>query len=325
MIKFAHYSTKHETINKDNFNVVSETFEPSSERNSLNPDFVCLFASIENENNVSEWYNHCLEQSKQFQDNNYDGWINGQKTSFNVDLSKVLVIDNVNDLYILISKYCELVRHIPHNTHLCDSQMPPKITKQKTRKHNFYLSIDEIMLDIQYILLYLDSLNITKKEFLLDEQTIIRLMKERKDKEFPIIVNGTFTVKTSKQTNDFIIDVLRLLKHLYDTLYVMHCKQREHNLGKLCLERICYEKIRMDGYHGIYYSSNLIQSVKNQLDRNQPDRNQLDKNDFKIKNMSNIYRKYGTHSNKSIEHTIFDYLRWLSTDTLILWNSIEFN
>lgn len=78
----------------------------------------------------------------------------------------------------------------------------------------------------------------------------------------------------------------------------------EKNKYTVEIDYIDYQKVKLDGYDGVYYSKEIIQNI--------------DKLQFNIPN--SIYRNFNTINNNGIEKDIISHIKWLETDTLMLWN-----
>ncbi len=130
-------------------------------------------------------------------------------------------------------------------------------------------------------------------------------MKRRETLPLPKISNGKFDLNPRKRTEFFDIDVYRLLKTLYDHLGLFSEVQR--NIYTYELDYIDYEKMYRNGFNGLYYSKNLIDT-----------RNSIN---IDCKMVRNIYRneKNITYSNK-LQEEFIHYFNWFSCDVMMLWN-----
>lgn len=292
-MNFIHYSRNNDTITNENFIKPNFQILPKSDkRHNFNPPCV-LFLSLQNPDGNSDWYDRCVENIDSSEE-----WVTGTKNIYKIDINKnnIYVIDNNKKLSDFFSKYSVL----KYNS--VDKKTPYDIIN--TNQYN------KLINNITFILDYLDNVSSKKKEFIKDEKNIIELAKKRNNMILPTITNGKFNKSPNKQNNDFIVDVFRLLKKLYDDLG-KHSMYEKNKLVSY-IEYIDYQKIKLDGYDGVYFSKKIIQNI--------------DKHKFHIQN--SIFRNFIVNTNNyidnniknNIEYEISEYIKWLEIDTLMLWN-----
>jgi hypothetical protein len=304
--KFIHYSTHNKSINKNNF--IKPDFNiPDRYRSTLNPPLHTLYLSIENKEGTSNWYERCKKVNDEI-------FLSGTKTTLSIDLNKhnIYVFKNTNDLKIFFEKY----------------GIFQKKPLEKFREDNE----KKIMNDIIILLYYLDNISKSKKELIKNEEYIIEQSKLReyfalpeidykeiKDIENISIPNNKIFTKNKKIPHDlnFIIDVFRLLKIKYDLLEYYSNK----NFYYLNLEKIDYLQIKNDGWNGIYYSTELYDNI-NSLNISFSNKFYKKYNILKydiLKYNTSIYKSH-LYSNKCTDDEIISYIKWLETDTLMLFN-----
>lgn len=119
-------------------------------------------------------------------------------------------------------------------------------------------------------------------------------------------------LKKKRNTDEFIANVYRLKMSLEQEISILNDKIE--NFYQVELYKINYVELS-NKHDGIYWTKNIIsygiqmcKKIYKELDTPIPTINQQ------------IYSKYNIQNNHSIEKDFINYLRWLETDTLIIWN-----
>ncbi len=231
--------------------------EPSSEdikehENGYNPGG-CLYLSQVIVNSDSELSSDWKEHSKRMmkKDGDFCMWVDGFHHYYKVDMNdkKILIIDKRDDVRKLFENYGII----------------------QTSSINPYLEISD------KITIYLDFLQKQEKK-------LINFELNPSKKNYNIdIKDGKIVVPRKGITHDFLNGVFFGLKKLYDEL-----RERNEYLNNFVkYSLINWNKMRNEGYSGIYYTKNIIRAALS-------DKYIYDK-DWK------------------------DFLKYLSSDTLIVW------
>lgn len=312
MTKFIHISVENETITKQTF-IKPDFLIYNAHRNTLNPPEKTLFLSIMNERNTSDWYEYCLQHESEYSD-----FVKGTPNVFDIDIgANIIVLNNSDDLCKFFEKYGNYRKSL--SVH---SRSHSILTRSENGIDG---EINKVIEIIESINNYIDSLSQKKKEFIENTEKIIELAQARRSFKLPDIdiknKMNIFTMKESKRDNNFIVDVFRLLKEKYDILAELSFIKRK--FYKFELESINYEQIKNDGYNGIYYSKELFNNVDNikpimskKFYRN----HDIVKNNGIVNKITNC-DLFGIDDDLfELDNEIIDYIKWLLTDTLMLWN-----
>lgn len=300
-MRFIHYSTGNTIIDSTNFIVPDISIIHGDDRHSYHPAPKTLFLSIEGEDGNTEWYNECVKRGE-----GYEHYLSSTKNVFDINMERILVIDNSDDLKNFIANYCILKICTTNKYIKYESALSIARKSYRGYLSNIYSSnptfenvIQKIMEDIIYINHYLEDRNNGTDEH------IVELMKRRETLPLPKISNGKFDLNPRKRCEFFDIDVYRLLKTLYDHLGLFSEVQR--HVYTYELDYIDYEKIYRNGFNGLYYTKNLIDT-----------RNSIN---IDCKMIRNIYRTNKTLFYCNIlQRDFIDYFDWFNCDVMMLWN-----
>ncbi len=208
----------------------------------------------------SDWKEHAKKKNEEEEEDEYEeeegqekdyGWVDGFHHYYKVDMNdkKILIIDKRDDVRKLFENYGII----------------------QTSSINPYLEISD------KITIYLDFLQKQEKK-------LINFELNPSKKNYNIdIKDGKIVVPRKGITQDFLNGVFFGLKKLYDEL-----RERNEYLNNFVkYSLINWNKMRNEGYSGIYYTKNIIRAALS-------DKYIYDK-DWK------------------------DFLKYLSSDTLIVW------
>lgn len=121
-------------------------------------------------------------------------------------------------------------------------------------------------------------------------------------------------LKLSKKRNteEFVANVYRLKISLEQEISILNDKIE--NFYQVELKKINYIELA-NKYDGIYWTKNIISYATQmyyKLNHN---------NSIEIPTINqDIYSKYNLQNNYKIENDFIHYLKWLESDTLIIWN-----
>lgn len=312
MTKFIHISVENVTITKQTF-IKPDFLIYNAYRNTLNPPEKTLFLSIMNERNTSDWYEYCLQHESEYSD-----FVKGTTNVFDIDIgANIIVLNNSDDLCKFFEKYGNYLKSL--SVH---SRSHSILTRSENGIDG---EINKVIEIIESINNYIDSLSQKKKEFIENTEKIIELAQARHSFKLPDIdiknKMNIFTMKESKRDNNFIIDVFRLLKEKYDILAELSFIKRK--FYKFELESINYEQIKNDGYNGIYYSKELfnnVDNIKSIMSKKFYRNHDIVKNNGIVNKITNRDLFDIDDDLFELDNEIIDYIKWLLTDTLMLWN-----
>lgn len=301
-MRFVHYSQENKVLNKENFvNVeIEQLLNGTNETHWLNPSKGVMYLSLENLDGNSDWYNMCVKDES-------TDWINKTKSVFDINLNcdKILIFDKFSDLKVLFENYMnyKLEQRIFYDG---------DYVKEKIEKINYEISICDK---------YFSNLSKQKKEFVSELELLNQVIEELEKNKYPMpkIIDGDFNMQKKRNTNEYIANICRLKsklvkdKNIYEDLF--------ENPQQLIPHSINYAKIA-EKYDGIYYTKNIIQEA-NQIIANSESYNSiLCSTIYKFENTvsENIYSSHNVKNNHSVENVFAKYLKWLETDTLMIWN-----
>lgn len=237
--------------------------------NSYNP-YGCLYLSQVTIGDDSELSSGWREHSKQFvgkdeilgdEESTMSTWVNGVHHFYKVDMNqrKIMIIRNRDDLRKLFENY-----GVKRNWN------PPQIL----------LICDKIAIYQNFLKnLKKDKLDIVENH----PEEIVRLVAPNKTHMIHIKDGLIVPPKNKGVSIEFVASVFYELKKLYDELAKQH--RTKHQSTQY--SEINWNKIRDDGYSGIYYTQNIIDAAMSD------------------KYLYDFYWK--------------EFMKFLRTDTLIVW------
>lgn len=246
-----------------------------------------LFLSVINTDGVSNWERYSTEIELEIQKDD-PSYINSWRQSadryiFTIDLKakNILVIDTAKDVRDLFMKYAVVETIVDHKM-LQNIEQDKKFTLGRLEEY----------------LKYLDDLPIDKKEWLKDTDAVLAGIAERTAKKAPM---NRPVAMYRKMTYEHIADVLRSVRNCYASLSRLdkQCRTCRYKY----IKTLDYAKMRTDGYNGIYYTQNLVENA----------------DELKIPKLLSLYKGYTNGDSCTIEESIKDYIKWLQSDTLIVW------
>lgn len=246
-----------------------------------------LFLSAVDWDSFSHWerFNYKLELEVQKDSPSYvSPWRSKDRYFYTVDLKakNILVIDTAKDVRNLFLKYAIVETGI-------DKQMMRDV--EDTKK--------AVLQTLKEYLAYLDALPSDKQEWLNDTDAVLATIAERNVKKSPM---NRPVAMYRKKTYENIADVLRSMRNCYTTL--SRLDKRLRSCHYRYIKTLDYGKMRTNGYNGIYYTQNLVEKAKT----------------LKISKVWALHRGYTNGYSCTMEKDIEEYIQWLQSDTLIVWN-----
>lgn len=302
-MKFVHYSSENKVIDKQNFiNVDINQLNGFNETHPFNPCPGVMYLSMENDDGNSDWYNEC---------DFTDCWKNGTKNIFNIDIeqnnenSKILILDELSDLQILFENYLNY-------------EIKPRYEYDK---EYIIKDIEKLNEQISICDKYFMGLSKNKKDFLNSSELLNQVIDELEKTNHPMpkIIDGQFDSKKNVNTNKYIANIYRLREKLLKKRNVQ--MNLVENPFELIPTNIDYVKIA-EKYDGIYYTKKIIQDAKNVNNGYVQYCSTSFERTYKFENAisEKIYSSHNVKNNSSVENIFVGYLKWLETDTLIIWN-----
>lgn len=215
---------------KEHINFIEPSLLEYDDRYSLNPKGG-LFLSKLNDDSRTDW-----QDSRSSRDEASHYWQSGYRHIYEVDMSKILIINNAYDLATLFFKYGT------KGTPIVNDNIAP------------------LEKEITIILDFLNSLNEDKKGLIEQADIMLEYIEGIKYKYIEVKIKDDMVVIPKQGASlRFICSVFVRLKKLYDKIG----KQYEtSNMDTRFYETINYIKIRDDNYNGIYYTKNIISYAK---------------------------------------------------------------
>lgn len=247
-----------------------------------------LFLSAVDWDGFSHWerFNYKLELEIQKEDNpSYvSPWHSTDRYSYTIDLKtkNILVIDTAKDVRNLFLKYAIVETEI-------DKRLMRDV--EDTKK--------DVLQTLKEYLAYLDALPSDKQEWLSDTDAVLATIAERNAKRAPM---NRPVAMYRKKTYENIADVLRSMRNCYATL--SRLDKRLHTSRYRYIKTLDYGKMRADGYNGIYYTQNLVERAET----------------LKIPKLWALHKGYTNGGRCPMEQDVQEYIQWLQSDTLIVWN-----
>ena len=247
-----------------------------------------LFLSAVDWDGFSHWerFNYQLEvEIQKDKDPSYvSPWRSTDRYIFKIDLKtkNILVVNTAKDVRDLFLRYAVLETVI-------DERVIQNLGGVKK----------DIQKCLEEYLAYLDALPSDKQEWLKDTDAVLAVIAERNAKKAPM---NRPVAMYRKKTYENIADVLRSMKNSYATL--SHLDKRIHSCRYRYIKTLDYARMRADGYNGLYYTQKLVESAET----------------LKIPKLWALHKGYTNGGRCPMEQDVQEYIQWLQSDTLIVWN-----
>lgn len=327
MPRFLHVSTDGTTINKDNFKR-PKTIKPSHYTSSFNAEGALYFSKVDNDNlESSMWlrYRQLKMEMEQLvkrsgdDDATHDQWLapNAVKTVVDVDFGEqqIYVVDSPDDLKTLFVKYGIYEQKAKWNRG-GDSET--------YRRDNLRV---QKMMELRIITEFLKTkiLDDRHRQFFANPDKLAKLIATRTTRNMPLvkIKSGEVVIPKRGITIEFLVDLIRT-RFSYEKL-IDDPSDLEITTS---IKTLDFNRMLADGYSGIYYSTNIVQFNQKVHDGIKLDR----KSRPRFVNWQGYIAKpdigkipdfmpFLTDEVKTrIKDEIEEYITWLGSDTLILWN-----
>lgn len=326
MPRFLHVSPKGETITKDNFKR-PKTIKPAHETSTFNARGALYLSKVDDDNPESSmWLRYRtmrMENEKLINshgaDDSPDCWLSPDavKTVIDIDFhaQKIYVVDTPDDLKTLFLKYGIFEQK---------AVWEPGTDGDIYHRDNLRV---QRMQELPIIIEFLDTKIHDPKhiEALSNPDKLAKLIETRTIRNMPLvkIKAGQVVIPKKGITTEFLVDLIRTrisFEKLIDDPQDLQVATS--------IKTLDYNRMLADGYNGLYYSTNLVRFNDKvhdgiELDRKsrprfvnwqgyiaRPDIGDIP--DF-MPFLTDQYKGY-------IKDEIEDYIDWLGSDTLILWN-----
>jgi hypothetical protein len=266
---------------------------------------------------VEEDYN-----SREYLDD--DPWLGKNKHFYEVDFEehKIYVIDSVEDIHKFFTEYGGYDFDLYTGNRKIDD------------KKDFLLGQ---LRKLESLEKFIENLDNCYKEKLKNTDMINTLKARRNFRNLSYVkIKNDIVVPKKKFRTEFLVDLIRTEEHLKRSIekYITIKELRESM--KISLKTVNYKKLNSDGYNGVYYTKNLIQFLpedeikkfhsemmekyarKESASIHIPD--MMKKTD--IGTLPKIHPDMSDKRSDIAKSDIEFYLRWLGSDTLIIWNWI---
>ncbi len=241
---------------------------------------------------------------------NEDQWLNGKKQFFDVDFKKhnIYVVDNPNDLKDFFVKYGYFVER-------------GRSDVDKRLKYFRKLKI---------INNFIDNLDNDNKSKIINTEKINNIKNIRNTRNMPYVdfrKNNVVIPKNKNISFEFLVDVIRT-KEFFEK-EVGDIMELRNNIYTY-IRGINFPKMVKDGYNGIYYTTNLIKFISEEKINKiyKSDYDPATEEPFRHSNLfepvdigdfPNVLGNASENDLIDIKKSIEGYVKWLGSDTLILW------
>ena len=322
-MRFLHVSTKNFSFSKESF-----VQPPIHKRGGLlqhdfNMDHA-LFMSRAYDNDDSDW----LEYRRKIIDNpppprnvyrkgkvvdviihesKEDPWLNGTKHFFEVDFirHKIYLIDSIDKLRDFFATYGVFRENIHWNSNYSQYE----IDKKRLSKLKYF----------EIISAFIDNLDHDLKDLYNDTIKVDHIMTIRNRRNMPLVkISKDHVVTPKKFTFEFLVDLIRTRD--YYANIVGDTKELISNIRTILIG-INFPKIVNDGYNGVYYSRELfVPKIGPYSEDELRYHSYIHKPDIGI--FPNVTGHMNDEDRDHIKNAIENYIDWLGSDSLILWNWI---
>ncbi len=243
-----------------------------------------------------------------------DPWLyNSKKHFFEIDFEKdgIYVIDTPCQLRDFFLKYGKFSQKIL-NYQKSEKEKERDIIRLK--KYHQLKILDK----------FIDELDVSYKK-LISSSKFEKIKEYRNKRNMPIIKFTNRIIIPKKGISfEFLVDIIRTkedyIKFIGDVSQLLSLDIR------LKIDSIKFKDMAKDGYNGIYYSTNLVKFVSDEEieSLNKKEGHKIEVVNFiqpiDIGEFPDVYGCSSKFSLKWIKEEIENYIRWLGSDTLIMWN-----
>jgi hypothetical protein len=327
MPRFLHVSTTNTFITKDTFKK-PKSIKPARQTSSLNAAGALYLSKVDDASpDSSMWlrYRKLNMETEQLvkrsgdDDATHDPWLgpNTVKTVIDIDFTeqKIYVVDTPDDLKTLFVKYGVFKQ---------TAKLRQGGDAETYRMDNLRV---QKMNELHIITEFLDT-KICKdrhQQTLSNPVKLAKLIASRNIRNMPLVRIKASQVVIPKKgiTTEFLVDLIRT-RISYEKLI----NDPSNLIITTSLKALDFNKMLYDGYNGVYYSTNIVIFNDKVHDGVELDR----KSRLRFVNWQGYITKpdigeipdfmpFLTDKDKTeIKYEIEDYITWLSSDTLILWN-----
>ncbi len=243
------------------------------------------------ENGDSMWFKarqHMKETGVKL-DCDEDPWLTGTRQYFDVDFEKhrIYLVDSVEDLVTFFARYGTFTQKLKVMYNVCDYQKYKKLAaadRMRIKKYKLLRVLNDFLDNLE------DASILTSSKF-----EIIK--EQRNQRNMPLVNFQRGHLVPHKPTLQYLVDVVRT-KEAFERIV----GNLDPSLIQTSLESINYPLLRQDGYNGVYYSTNIIKIA-----------------DVDIPYFPDVLGDTSEKDLKFFRNQIAYYMKWLLTDTLILW------
>jgi hypothetical protein len=238
-------------------------------------------------------------------------WVSSKNHFFfdvDFDRHKIYVIDSVDqlkDFFIKYSVFHQRPIHYYPNDHYY-SKIP-----NIDNRYKFYKMI-QVLID------FITNLSPAHRA-LLDNVSVVnhvKAIRNRRNMSLIKLKKNVVPIPKKGITFEFLIDVVRTIEY-YDNIV----GDTSEIYTRTSIRGIDFPKLVKEGYNGIYYSRNIIKQNSEPYDSNIPHcDNYVAKID--IGEFPDVIGDTTIEDTRQMKYDIENYIRWLGSDTMILWNWI---
>jgi len=325
MVRFVHCSIKGDIISKDTFKKPNLNVS-FCETHKFNLTGAFYLSKVDDDNPESSmWVRHrkILHSHTDYylktEEGLVDGWLTGTKTYLDLDFTKhkIYVVDTPNDLKQLFLMYGRF-----------SQQVEWELGRSTKETHNLNQLRFEKLKDLRVLNQFINSLD---PEYLAQLRNpepktadkFARLIASRNIRNMPLVSIKNQQVNIPKKgiTCEFLVDLLRT-QQKWETLVADPSDLRISTV----VDSLDFRKIANDGYNGIYYSTNLVKfnELADEDMTGKPLKKYVDWCNFitqpDIGELPEFMEFLSDDDKKEIKDEIEYYIRWLGSDTLMIWD-----
>jgi hypothetical protein len=326
MPRFLHVSTNGVTITKDTFKK-PKSIKSAHQTSSLNAAGALYLSRVDDGNSDSSMWLRYLQLKMETEqlvkrsgdDLKPDDWLvpDTAKTFIDIDFKeqKIYVVDTPDDLKTLFVKY---------GIYEQKAKWSRGGDSETYRRDNLRV---QKMLELHIITEFLETkiLEDRHRQFLANPDKLAKLIATRTIRNMPLVRIKASQVVIPKKgiTTEFLVDLIRT-RISYEKLI----DDPSDLQITTSIKTLDFNRMLADGYNGIYYSTNIVRFNDKVYDGIELDR----KSRPRFINWQGYIAKpdigkipdfmpFLTDEDKTeIKDEIEDYITWLGSDTLILWN-----
>ncbi len=244
-----------------------------------------------------------------------DSWLYGRKKHFfeiDVEKDRIYVIDTPCQLLEFFVKYGNFTQEIID------------FGRTKEKKDHDMMRLQKFK-QVVIIDKFLDNLDLSYKEKIYNTSKFEKVKEFRNKRNMPIIKFTNRIVIPKKGISfEFLVDIVRTKEK-----YIKFIGDIEQLLSldfTLKIESLNFKQLSQDGYNGLYYSTNIVKFVSEEeiASLQNMEAKEIQCEDFiqpiDIGEFPDVLGYSSKDSLKNVKEYIEDYIRWLGSDTLIMWN-----